>query len=189
MHCRWYVDLCFFSGGELLTLLAAFLHHGQLCFSTERVIVIESVAEKFQKLLQQFAPGFETGSGISERIISSSVSKLQDAKDKGAKFLVGGPDRASKTALKPTIVTGVTKSMQLADEEAFGPSFSLYIAKNDDEAIEMANDTQYGLNAAVHSSNMQHALEVAKQIETATIHVNCMTAHDEREIFPWSSVT
>ncbi len=130
------------------------------------------------------APGFATGSGISDRIIGSSLAKLQDAGDKGARFLVGGPERASKSALKPTIVTGVTKTMHISDEEAFGPSFSLYVAEDDQEAIEMANDTQYGLNAAVHSTNMEHAIEVAKEIDTASIHINSMTAHDEREYLP-----
>lgn len=124
---------------------------------------------------------FKTGSGVSERIINSSLEKLHDAQQKGAKFLVGGPEMASKTALKPTIITGVTKDMTVSDEEAFGPSFSLYVAENDLEAIEMANETSYGLNAAVHSTSMQHALEVAKEIDTGQIHVNSMTAHDERK--------
>lgn len=89
---------------------------------------------------------------------------------------------ASKSALKPTILMGVTRGMEISDEEAFGPSFSLYTAKDDAEAIRLANETRYGLNAAVHSTNMQHALEVAKEIDTAQIHVNSMTAHDERKL-------
>ncbi|KIX09648.1 uncharacterized protein Z518_00729 [Rhinocladiella mackenziei CBS 650.93] len=160
----------------------AYLHHGQLCFSTERVIVIESVAEKFQEYVKEVATSFPTGSGVTSRIINASLDKLNDAQSKGAKFLVGGPERASKSALKPTIVTGVTNGMEIADEEAFGPSFSLYIVKDDKEAIELANATKYGLNAAVHSKDMQHALEVAKEIDTAQIHINSMTAHDEPTI-------
>jgi acyl-CoA reductase-like NAD-dependent aldehyde dehydrogenase len=132
-------------------------------------------------LLQQKAPAFITGSGISERILSSSVDKLQEAKDKGAQFLVGGTERASKSALKPTIITGVTKEMSLSDEEAFGPSFSLYVVKTEQEAVGLANDTQYGLNAAVHSTNMERALAVAQEIDTAQVHINSMTAHDERK--------
>ncbi|CAK7237915.1 hypothetical protein SEUCBS140593_010198 [Sporothrix eucalyptigena] len=157
----------------------AFLHHGQLCFSTERVIVIKSIAEKFKELLKKAASTFVTGSGISDRIISSSKAKLADAESKGAKFLIGGPEMASDTALKATILTEVTSGMQIFDEEAFGPSFSLYIAEDDRQAIEMANNTQYGLNAAVHSTNIQHALDVAKEIDTAQVHINSMTAHDE----------
>lgn len=114
-------------------------------------------------------------------MVQASLDKLKDAQSKGARFLVGGPEWASPFALRPTIVTGVTQEMAISDEEAFGPSFSLYIAQDDKEAIEIANDTRYGLNAAVHSQNMQHALEVAQQLDTAQIHVNSMTAHDERE--------
>ncbi|OCT50234.1 Vanillin dehydrogenase [Cladophialophora carrionii] len=157
----------------------AFLHHGQLCFSTERVIVVESVAKRFQELLKQKAPNFPPGSGVSQQILGASLDKLRDAQQKGATFLVGGPEMASHSSLVPTIVTGVTKEMQVSDEEAFGPSFSLSVAKDDREAIQMANDTKYGLNAAIHSTNMQHALEVAREIDTAQIHINSMTAHDE----------
>ncbi|KAL4732968.1 ALDH-like protein [Aspergillus similis] len=157
----------------------AFLHHGQLCFSTERVIVVKAVADQFKELLKQIAPTFNTGSGVSERIIEASREKLIDAERKGAQFLVGGPDKASASALQPTIVMGVKDNMALFDEEAFGPSFTLYVADDDAEAIAIANNTVYGLNAAVHSSNMQHALDVAKQLDTAQVHINNMTAHDE----------
>lgn len=148
--------------------------------------MIESVAAKFQEHVKRIATNFKTGSGVTSRIISASLDKLKDAERKGAKFLVGGPEYISQSALKPTIVIGVTKEMEIADEEAFGPSFSLYVAKNDKEAIEMANATKYGLNAAVHSTDMHHALEVAKEIDTAQIHVNSMTAHDERKLTPFA---
>lgn len=162
-------------------MASAFLNHGQLCFSTERVIVLESVAKEFQEHLKTAATGFDTGSGVSDRILESSLEKLRDAESKGAKFVIGGPERISPSALKPTILTGVTKEMTIFDDEAFSPSFSLYIAKDDKEAIEMANRTRYGLNAAVHSRDMQHALEVAQQLDTAQIHVNSLTAQDERK--------
>lgn len=159
----------------------AFLHHGQLCFSTERVIVLKSVADEFKKILERTAADFVPGNAVTARMMDQSLQKLQDAKDKGAGFLVGGPEQSSKSGLKPTILTGVTPAMDIADEEAFGPSFSLYVAKDDEEAIEMANATKYGLNAAVHSTRMEHALAVAQELETAQVHVNSMTAHDERE--------
>lgn len=123
------------------------------------MIVIQSVAERFQELLKKTASSFETGSGVSERIIQSAMDKLLGAKEKGAQFLVGGQKLASRSALMPTILTGVTKDMDIKDEESFGPTLCLYIAKNDREAIDIANETRYGLNAAVHSTNMQHALD------------------------------
>lgn len=168
-------------GLVLTCAFLAFLHHGQLCFSTERVIVVKAVADQFKELLKQVAPTFTTGSGVSDRIIEASREKLIDAEKKGAQFLIGGPDKASASALQPTIVMGIKENMPLFDEEAFGPSFTLYVADDDAKAIAIANNTAYGLNAAVHSSNMQHALDVAKQIDTAQVHINSMTAHDERK--------
>lgn len=157
------------------------MHHGQWCFSTERVIVLESVAEEFSEILKQRATNFVSGGGVSERMVNAALDKLTDAQTKGAKFLVGGPEKLNKGTLRPTIVTGVTKDMFISDEESFGPSFSLYTAKTEDEAIEIANSTKYGLNAAIHSSDLMRALEVAKKIDTAQVHVNNMTAHDERK--------
>lgn len=116
-------------------------------------------------------------------MLEASLEKLNEAKAKGAKFLVGSAEKASVASLKPAIITGVTKEMQIADDEAFGPSFSLYVVKTEKEAIDMANDTRYGLNAAVHSMNMDHALEVAKQLDNGQIHINSMTVHDERKCF------
>ena len=146
------------------------------------MIVLSPVAERLSKLLKKYGSSFVTGSGVSDRIINSSLEKLQDAKQKGAGFLIGGPEKASHSALKPTIITRVTKDMQLSDEEAFGPSFSLYVVNTDQEAIDLANETRYGLNAAVHSTSMDHALSVAREIDTAQVHVNSMTAHDERRL-------
>lgn len=71
--------------------------------------------------------------------------------------------------------------MDLYDQEAFGPSAALYIAQDDAHAIEIANDTQYGLNAAIHTTNLHRALEMAKELETGQVHINNMTPHDERK--------
>ena len=155
------------------------LHHGQLCFSTERVIVQEKVAEKVKTLLVQAAQKFTPGTAATKAFAQASQAKLIDAQKQGAKFLIGGTEIVGEASLKPTILTGVTKSMIIKDEEAFGPSLSLYVAKDDAEAVEMANDTQYGLNAAVHSTDMYRALKVAQQLEYGSIHINNMTVHDE----------
>lgn len=77
--------------------------------------------------------------------------------------------------------------MELFDEEGFGPSVSLYVARDDAHAIEIANDTAYGLNAAIHTTSMERALAVARELDTAQVHVNSMTAHDEREFSGYSA--
>ena len=159
----------------------AFLHHGQLCFSTERIIVLEKIAPQFQELLKQEAAHFIPGSGVAEGLVDKSKDKLVDAEKKGAKFLIGGPSYGGIASLVPTILTGVTPEMEIYHEESFGPSVALFIARDDAHAIEIANDTPYGLNAAIHSKDMGRALDVAREIECAQVHINNMTAHDERK--------
>ena len=102
--------------------LAAFLHHGQICFSTERIIVLEEVAGKFIELLKQKAAGFAPGSGVSEAVVRKAYERLVEAEEKGARFICGGPKYATHSGLVPTILTGVTEDMSIFDTETFGPS-------------------------------------------------------------------
>ena len=155
------------------------MHHGQICFSTERIIVLENVAEHFIPLLKRAAEGFAPGSGVSQEIVSKAYAGLVEARDKGATFLFGGPEYVQTAQLRPTIVTGVTKEMALFDIESFGPSVSLYIAKDEEEAITMANNSAYGLNASVHSTDMYRALRVAQRLEVGQVHVNSLTTYNE----------
>lgn len=120
---------------------------------------------------------------MSESLAQTSLGMLREAESKGATFLAGGPEFTKPASLRPTILSGVTKDMAIFDEEAFGPSVSLYIADSDEHAIELANDSAYGLNAAVHSQDMKRALGVARRIETAQVHINSMTVHDERKCY------
>ena len=171
--------------GQKLTPHSAFLHHGQICFSTERIIVQENVAAQFQELLSQEAAGASGGNGVTLQMVQNSNAKLLYAQEKGAKFLVGGPSFDGKTpSLKPTIVSGVTEAMKIFDEESFGPSVSLYVVKDDQDAIDLANVSEYGLNAAVHSTNMERAIHVARALEVRQCHINNITKHDERECLP-----
>jgi acyl-CoA reductase-like NAD-dependent aldehyde dehydrogenase len=162
------------------------MHHGQICFSTERIIVLESVADKFIAELKKKAPLWHAVDGVNERMVENAHALLKDAKDKGATFLVGGPDRLRRSALQPTIVTEITKDMSIRDTESFGPSASLYIAKDEDEAIKLANDTTYGLNAAIHTKDIGRALRVGRRIECAQVRINEMTVGDIGKFGPYS---
>jgi acyl-CoA reductase-like NAD-dependent aldehyde dehydrogenase len=155
------------------------MHHGQICFSTERIIVLESVAEHFIPLLKKAADVFAPGSGVSQDMVSKAYASLVEAEDKGATFLLGGPEYVQPAQLRPTIVTGVTEDMTLFDTESFGPSVSLYIAKDEEEAIMMANNSTYGLNASVHSTDMYRALRVGQRLEVGQVHVNSLTTYNE----------
>jgi acyl-CoA reductase-like NAD-dependent aldehyde dehydrogenase len=174
----------------VLTSVIAFMHHGQICFSTERIIVLESVADKFIELLKLKAEGFAPGSGASGDIVRNAHDTLVDAEKKGAKFLIGGPKYTGPAELLPTIVTGVTRDMRIFDIETFGPSVSVYVVKDDEAAIEAANDSVYGLNASIHTRDMNRAINVGRQLEFGQVHVNSLTAHNEG-MYPsiaWSEV-
>lgn len=159
----------------------AFMHHGQICFSTERIIVIKSVASKFIDLLKQKAKKYDPGYGATETLVQKAYEKLKEAEVKGATFIFGKPGYAAHCSLHPVLLTGLTKDMSIWDEETFGPSASVHIVESDEEAIALANDTQYGLNAALHTSNMHRAITIACQLEVGQVHVNALTEHDERK--------
>lgn len=81
--------------------------------------------------------------------------------------------------MRPIIIENVTKDMDLYYAETFGPSVTLLTYKDEQEAIEIANDTEYGLAAAVFTENLQTGLRIAKQIDSGAVHINHMTVHDE----------
>ena len=162
-------------------LVSAFLHHGQICFSTERIIVHESVAQEFIALLIKEATGFDAGSGVTKDLASKACAKLVEAEEKGAKFIVGSPQYVGAAGLRPSLVTGVTKNMSIFDEETFGPSAAVYIVKDDEEAIQTANDSEYGLNAAIHTRDMYRGVSMGRRLEVGQVHINSLTENDERK--------
>ena len=121
------------------------------------------------------------GDAVSKQSAQHAYDVLVDAQDKGAEFFVGGPVFLSATSLKPTIVAKVSRDARIRDEETFGPSVSVYIAEDDDDAIAIANDSTYGLSAAVHSGSWEHAYRVARQLEYGQVHINNMTTGDSRK--------
>lgn len=158
------------------------MHHGQICFSTERVVILDSIAEDFLDLLQEKAQSFTPGSGVSRDMVSRAYDRLSEAQEKGARFIVGSPSYKGPTELCPTIVTGITEEMSLFGTESFGPTVSVYVAKDDEEAITIANDSLYGLNASIHTTNMSRAITIARQLEFGQVHINSMTTHNERKL-------
>lgn len=132
----------------------AFMHHGQICFSTERIVIPESISEQFIGLLKQKAEGFAPGSGVSHDVVQKAHDRLVEAKEKDATFILARPHYTGPAELLPMIVTGVTKNMALFDIESFGPSVSVYVVKDDEEAVAAANNSDCGLNASIHTRDM-----------------------------------
>ncbi len=165
------------------TIAACFSNAGQLCMSVERLMVHESIADDFTTKLvdriNQLSLGVglnwdaEVGSLISESQLTRVKSHVSDAVDKGAEILAGGQHRPDLGAyvFEPTLLRGVTEEMVLCREETFGPVVSLTTFTTDEEAVEKANDTDYGLSASVWGSP-KHARAIAERIEAGGVNIN-----------------
>ncbi|MCH8530374.1 MAG: aldehyde dehydrogenase [Saccharospirillum sp.] len=172
------------------TAFGAFFHQGQICMSTERVIVDEKIADAFvSKLTAKVKtlkagdpsdPSNQLGTLISKASGKKQNALVDDAVKLGAKITTGG--RAVGVIMQPTVIDGVTPEMRLYSEESFGPLASIIRVKNDAEAIRIANDTEYGLSAAVFSRDIARAMKVSQQIESGICHINGPTVHDEPQM-------
>lgn len=162
----------------------AFSSSGQLCMSAERAYVHESIAEGFLKELtmaldQQvlgaaFSDAATIGSLTSQRQLDTVVAHVEDAVSKGATVVYGGKARPDLGPFfyEPTVLTGVTPEMDLYAAETFGPVLAVYPVHSDAEAIQRANDTNYGLSASVWSGNSRRAWKVASQLEAGMVNIN-----------------
>ncbi|MGA7188256.1 MAG: aldehyde dehydrogenase [Candidatus Acidiferrales bacterium] len=168
----------------------AFMNQGQICMSTERLIVHEKVADAFLRRLAEKAAslkcgnprteGTEVGSLIGMEAAERVDELLQDAVSKGARVVAGGSRDA--TVMRPTILDGVRSDMKIYDEESFGPVVSVIRAASDEDAIRIANDTQYGLTASVFSENIARALAIARRVQSGMCHINGSTVRDEAQM-------
>ncbi|KAH7137421.1 aldehyde dehydrogenase domain-containing protein [Dactylonectria estremocensis] len=162
----------------------AFLHHGQICMSTDRIIVVKDVAEDFSRALADCVKKHHpdgAGSAITIGVAQRARSLVDAAVKNGASYLVGNNEFRDDTnaAIAPTVITGVKPEDQIFSEETFGPSAVLYIVEDENEAVVLANSSKYGLNAAVHSRDMFSALRVARRIECGQVHIGTVTEYDE----------
>ncbi len=166
-------------------LFGTFLHAGQVCESGTRLLVDERIYEKFMDKLIARAKGIKVGYQMEyDTTMGPVVSATQRETVEGyikagleekAKLVLGGkrPDAMKKGFyVEPTIFTDVKNSMKIAQEEIFGPVLSVIRFKTADEAIKIANDSMYGLAGGVWSTDIPHAIEVAKAIRTGTVWIN-----------------
>jgi vanillin dehydrogenase len=168
----------------------AFFHQGQICMSTERIVADRSIAGDLARRIADRANALTIGdpreetTQIGPLINSAALERVgglvQDAMAKGATALTGG--RADGTCYVPTVLAGVTPEMRVYSEESFGPIVSVIEVDGADEAVAVANDTEYGLSAAVFSENVPAALELAQRIESGICHINDTTVQDEPQM-------
>lgn len=168
----------------------AFMHQGQICMSVERVIVHDKVYDKF---MEKFLPrvkklkvGTTTdkenvlGPVINDRAAERLKRHFDDARKKGAKILAGG--EIDGRFVTPTVFSGVTPDMLLYQEESFGPVCSVFKVRSDEEAIRIANDSEYGLTAGVMTADEQRGLSIVSRLDTGNCHINCSPVNDEPHI-------
>jgi benzaldehyde dehydrogenase (NAD) len=168
----------------------AFMNQGQICMSTERIIVVDSVAEAFSAKFAAKAKSMATGDPregttplgavVDQRTVVHVNGLIDDALGKGAVAIAGG--KAESVLMPATVIDGVTDSMQLYREESFGPIVAVIRAKDEADAIRLANDSQYGLSASVFTRDTARGLGVARQINSGICHINGPTVHDEAQM-------
>jgi benzaldehyde dehydrogenase (NAD) len=168
----------------------SFMNQGQICMSTERIIVVDAIADEFAVKLAARANQLLAGDpregktplgavvdlGAAER----AEALIGDAVAKGAKRLAGAP--GSGVMMPASVVDRVTPEMQIYSEESFGPVVAVIRAIDEADAVRIANDTDYGLSAAVFSRDIGRALKVAKRIQSGMCHINGPTVHDEAQM-------
>jgi succinate-semialdehyde dehydrogenase/glutarate-semialdehyde dehydrogenase len=163
---------------------ACFSSAGQLCISIERMYVARGIADAF---LEKFAArtralrlgntigwGADMGSLVSQRQLDTVTRHVEEAVKNGATVLAGGRARPDVGPLfyEPTILDGVDSSSAICSEETFGPVVSVYRYDREEEAVELANSTPYGLNSSVWSRNLARGRRVARQLHSGTVNVN-----------------
>jgi vanillin dehydrogenase len=168
----------------------AFMNQGQICMSTERILVDVTVADEFASRFASKARTLIAGNPatalapLGAVLSSDAVRRLRELVDDavayGAKVIAGGV--GDNVLVNATVVDHVIPTMRLFREESFGPVVAVTRVKNDDEAVMLANDSEYGLSAAVFSKDISRALQVAGRIDAGICHVNSATVHDEAQM-------
>lgn len=155
--------------------------------STERIIVHASIADKFKQALTAHVNRvFGTRETIPVVITAASATRnrglIADALEHGSSVVnpdTTGEALGPETQIRPTILEGIDPKMKLYMTESFGPSVSFYTYENLDDAIALANNTDYGLSAGIFSENLGAAFRIADRLESGAVHINSMTVHDE----------
>src|SRR5690606_12875165 len=166
------------------------MHQGQICMAAERIIVDRKIADAFTEQFVANAKKLKSGNPrdiascigpvINEKQLKRIAEHVDDAVTKGASLLCGG--RSQGLFYEPTVLGGVTPEMRVFREETFGPVAPIIVADGEDEAVRLANDTEYGLSAGIITRNEERGLAVARRLHTGMAHVNDSSIHDEPHV-------
>lgn len=179
-------------------IMCKFRNNGQTCVCANRIYVQDGVYDAFAAKLKaavekmKVGDGLEAGTDFGPLINDKAIAKVQehiaDATAKGAEVILGGgePLQGAGHFLPPTIVTGATKDMQFATDETFGPLAPLFRFKDEDEVIELANDTIFGLASYFYAKDLSRVYKVAEALEYGIVGVN--TGIISTELAPFGGV-
>jgi acyl-CoA reductase-like NAD-dependent aldehyde dehydrogenase len=168
----------------------SFMHQGQICMSTRRIIVERSIADEFTQRLAEKTATLKTGDPkepdtiigplINEQALATVRSRVEDAVSKGAKVLAGGD--AVGPAFQATLLADVPDDSEFAREETFGPVAAIEVVDSAEQAVERANSTSYGLSAGIITSDPDRGFALARELESGIVHVNDQTIADEPQM-------
>jgi aldehyde dehydrogenase (NAD+) len=168
----------------------SFMHQGQICMSVERVIVHEAVAKEFIDKFVANTKKLKVGNPremancigpiINQKQLDKIREQVDDAVAKGAKILCGGKNTG--LFFEPTILTNVTRDMKIMRDETFGPVAPVVTVGSVDEAVEVANDSEYGLSAGIITRNEERGLAIARRLHTGMAHINDSSVNDEPHV-------
>jgi benzaldehyde dehydrogenase (NAD) len=166
---------------------ASFLHQGQVCMTTGRHIVLESVADEYLDKLAARAARLPVGDPntdqvalgplINERQVANVDRIVHETEAAGAQISTGGTHEG--LFYRPTVLANVTASMPAFREEIFGPVAPVMVVKDEAEAVAMANDSEYGLVAAIQTGSLERGERIADQLRTGIVHVNDQTLNND----------
>ncbi|MGY4691740.1 aldehyde dehydrogenase family protein [Salibacterium sp. K-3] len=168
-------------------VFSRFTHQGQICMSANRILVHESIKDTFLAKYKETVASLKVGDPREEDTIIGPLINNKQAEtlmkiidegiEEGAVPLLKG--EADGNLVTPTILTDVTPDMKAAREELFGPAVSVLTFRTDEEALAIANASDYGLSGAIHTEDIERGAELAKRMETGMIHINDGTINDE----------
>ncbi|WP_417740779.1 NAD-dependent succinate-semialdehyde dehydrogenase [Salipiger sp.] len=179
-------------------IMCKFRNNGQTCVCANRIYVQAGVYDAFAAKLKEavsnmkVGDGLEDGTDLGPLITAKAIEKVQDhiadAKSKGAEVILGGGDTLQGPGhfIEPTIVTGATREMKFSTDETFGPLAPLFKFENEDDVIEMANDTIFGLASYFYAKDLSRVYKVAEALEYGIVGVN--TGIISTEVAPFGGV-
>ena len=179
---------------------ARFVNAGQTCAAVKRVFVEEGVWDQFKDLVVEKVESLRVGYGedgnydmgplIDENGLEKIKRQTKESVEMGAKVLTGGEEPEDKVGyfFKPTVLENVSPEMPVLNEETFGPVLTLVKVKDEEEAVEMANDTEYGLTASIWTKNLDRGEKLAREVEAGTVMLNEHAYTYGLNATPWGGV-